>query len=118
MFRLEATDDLGRVLAFPLKEQGLVTIGRNTSNDITLPDKSVSRNHCLLYIKGETVEIEDLDSANGVIVRGVRIKRRTPINEGDEIILGENRFFLYRTDQQDQTGKTIIDSPPFKPDRA
>lgn len=113
MFRLEATDDLGRILSFPLKEHGLVTIGRNKSNDIVLTDKSVSRNHCLMYIKGDNIEIEDLESANGVIVRGVRIKRRTPVFEGDEIILGENRFFLSRADKTDQTGRTFIDKPPF-----
>jgi pSer/pThr/pTyr-binding forkhead associated (FHA) protein len=94
MFRLEMVDDLGRTLNFPLKKRGIVTVGRKRDNDIFLNDKSVSRNHCLLYVTPDGVEVEDLQSANGVRVSGARIVIRTKLQPNDEIIIGENRFFL------------------------
>jgi pSer/pThr/pTyr-binding forkhead associated (FHA) protein len=108
MFRLEIVDDLGRTLNFPLKKRGIVTVGRKRDNDIFLNDKSVSRNHCLLYVSPDAVEVEDLQSANGVLVRGRRISERTKLEPNDEIIIGENRFFLRWSVAEMTTQKTSL----------
>jgi len=112
MYRLEMTDDLGRLLSFPLKSAGIITVGRNRDNDIVLADKSVSRNHCLLHVAGERVEIEDLGSANGVIVHGALVDGRTKVQGGDEIIIGENRFFLRAVNEQETTHQTFLGPVP------
>lgn len=107
MYRLEMNDDLGRILSFPLKEEGIVTIGRNRDSDVVLTDKSVSRNHCLLHLAGKSIEIEDLGSSNGVIVGGDPIGHRTRLKPGDEIIIGENRLFLRFAAHPEQTRQTF-----------
>ena len=112
MFRLEMVDDLGRVLNYPLKNENVISIGRQSNNDIVLEDKSVSRNHCLIYVKSGFVDVEDLDSANGVRVRGERIAARTRVNTGDELIIGENRFFLRRYVSDHKTEETYLGNLP------
>ena len=107
MFRLETIDDLGRTLSFPLNKRGIVTVGRKGDNDIKLSDKSVSRNHCLLYVSSNGIEIEDLQSANGVLVAGQRIEGRTKIQPNDELIIGENRFFLRWSPVGKETQRTL-----------
>jgi two-component system response regulator AtoC len=44
---------------------GVVTVGRSTSNDISIDDSSVSRFHLRLHVAERQVEAEDLGSANG-----------------------------------------------------
>jgi two-component system response regulator AtoC len=47
---------------------GSVTgIGRGADNAIRIDDPSVSRHHCCLHV-GETIEVEDLGSANGTML--------------------------------------------------
>ncbi len=112
MYRFEITDDLGRTLSYPLTGTGVVLIGRNDTNNIVLPEKSVSRNHCRLLLNGESIQIEDLGSANGVMVRGVRIQRPTPVTLGDEVIIGENRFFLREGAKGLDVTQPFIHLPP------
>ncbi|MDP8222130.1 MAG: FHA domain-containing protein [Candidatus Lernaella stagnicola] len=113
MYRLEMTDDLGRILSYPLKEQGAVSVGRQESNDIVLLDKSVSRQHCIFHVDGDSVAIEDSASVNGVLVGGQRISTRTPLHRGDEIIIGEYRFFLrVGGNVDDDTKQTFVGNLP------
>lgn len=109
MYRLEMTDDLGRVITHPVKvDQGKVTIGRKSENDIVLSDLSVSRNHAVIYEEEIGLYIEDLGSANGVIVNGRQVEGTEIIKGGDEIIIGENRFILKEGDGP-TTDRTMID---------
>ena len=112
MYRLEMIDDLGRTLNFPLKTEAVVSVGRQSDNDIVLEEKSVSRNHCLIYVKRDEVEVEDLDSTNGVRVRGNRITSRTRVDIGDELIIGESRFFLRKTITDSTTAETYLGNLP------
>jgi two-component system, NtrC family, response regulator AtoC len=49
---------------FHLPESGSVRVGRSPSNDLRIDDPSVSRFHFALHV-GDTIEVEDLGSANG-----------------------------------------------------
>jgi two-component system, NtrC family, response regulator AtoC len=49
---------------FHLPESGTVRVGRSPSNDLRIDDPSVSRLHFALHV-GDTIEVEDLGSANG-----------------------------------------------------
>jgi hypothetical protein len=51
------------------------------------PAYGVSRRHARLVWAGEWT-IEDLNSANGTFVSGQRIEQRTPLRDGDQIMLG------------------------------
>ena len=56
----------------------------------------------------EMIHVIDLDSANGVIVNNARITKPTKIKPGDEIIVGENRFFLREVDPDTPDDPTAI----------
>ncbi len=53
---------------------GRMTIGSHASNDVVINDATVSRFHCELKVLGDGVWVTDLDSRNGTIVDGMRVK--------------------------------------------
>lgn len=50
-----------------------VTIGREPSNDIELPDARVSRYHAVLWAEGGAWRVRDLDSTNGTFIDQQRV---------------------------------------------
>ncbi len=80
-------------LAFPTA--GQILIGRDDDTDLRLVDPRASRHHARITI-GETIEIEDLGSANGTRVRDQPIAPRTPvrIERGDAIGIGGTLMVL------------------------
>lgn len=76
---------------FPLT--GPVSIGRDAGRDIAIPeDASLSRSHALVKPTALGTEIIDQNSSNGTWVNGLRVQDRTPIQPGDEVMLGGSRF--------------------------
>jgi adenylate cyclase len=73
---------------YELKDGSTIHIGRAASNDITLPHSSISRSHALLEGERDTWVVKDQNSANGVLVNGVRIEH-AELNSGDVIGLGD-----------------------------
>jgi transcriptional regulator with GAF, ATPase, and Fis domain len=80
----------GEVL--PLPAEG-VRIGRDSSNDICLPDLALSRAHCLIGATDGTWRICDSQSSNGTFVNGVRVTEH-PLNDRDRIALGGSEFLF------------------------
>ena len=72
---------------FPLDRLGSYTIGRGSSNDLTLKDKAASREHCRLDYDGEFYWLIDKSSHNGTIVNGRQISKCMLFN-GDVIKVG------------------------------
>jgi ABC-type multidrug transport system ATPase subunit len=66
---------------------GRITVGRDPSSDVHLPDLLVSRNHAELRIAHNEAEIVDLGSANGTFVNGQRVIQ-APVYDGDVITIG------------------------------
>ena len=75
--------------AASLPPQGEVSIGREAGNDVVIPGATVSRNHAKLSVVGGVWYIEDLGSANGTFVDGVRIQGRVRIGLGAHVVIGE-----------------------------
>ncbi len=71
---------------FPLRA-GVSTIGRDLGQTVRLRDARISRRHAKLRV-GAYVEIEDLNSANGVEVNGERVERARLRSE-DLVVLGD-----------------------------
>lgn len=73
-FRLEvvAGNDAGLVY---VSSRERIVIGTRSTADFVLSDAAVSRFHCALTLRGNRVELEDLDSRNGTQVEGVAIAR-------------------------------------------
>ncbi|MFO0604608.1 MAG: sigma 54-interacting transcriptional regulator [Polyangiales bacterium] len=77
------------VATVALDGDGPRVIGRAAEADITIDAASVSRQHARLHV-GQTLQIEDLGSANGTKVRGVRVEpgQRVDVFPGDEVEVG------------------------------
>jgi len=70
---------------------GPTTIGRGADNTITIPDPAISRNHAKLSFQEGYWAVEDLQSANGIMVDGKRVDRLA-LKSGDTFQLGEILF--------------------------
>ncbi|MFK7853478.1 MAG: FHA domain-containing protein [Granulosicoccus sp.] len=68
-----------------------ISIGRRSSNDVCVPNLSVSGKHASIVLDADTAWLEDLGSTNGTYVNGIQIDRQQ-IHENDEIILGKVRL--------------------------
>jgi len=104
-----------------LLDKNEVAIGRETDNVFVLLDPLISRHHALLRRKDDTYEVEDLDSANGVYLNGVRISGPQTLHDGDMMKLGNTEILFTRgaPDLTDtKTSETTIamhDETPVKP---
>jgi ABC transport system ATP-binding/permease protein len=88
MFKLVIQDDEGKTTVVPLIRDE-ITIGRKEGNTIRLTERNVSRRHARIARSNGTVEIEDLDSYNGVIVNGTRVEGRVKLAESDRVQIGD-----------------------------
>jgi len=66
-----------------------ITIGRREDNVVHLPDRNVSRRHARLLRKEGSVLLEDLRSANGTRVNGVKITEPVSLGNGDLVRIGD-----------------------------
>jgi len=76
-------------------EGAVVQIGRAPGCDVVLDDRNVSRRHAEIRRRGPVVVLIDLDSTNGTIVNGRRV-REHPLADGDRITLGNSRLTFER----------------------
>jgi hypothetical protein len=68
--------------------QPTITIGREAGNDVVVSDPQISRRHASLTWDGRQFIIQDLGSANGTFVNGVRLTAPQVLQPGDVIGLG------------------------------
>ncbi len=69
-------------------DRDIITIGRRSSNDVCVPNLSVSGKHARISIEDGKARIEDLNSTNGTYING-RLIARQILQQGDEIIMGK-----------------------------
>jgi len=82
---------------------GTVTLGRRSSCDYVLNDSQVSREHARIIVGEQTFAIEDLGSANGVLVNGAAITGLRRLNTGDTFQVGAQLFEVLRPTEVDST---------------
>jgi pSer/pThr/pTyr-binding forkhead associated (FHA) protein len=64
---------------------GSIVIGRSADCDLQVQQGLLSRRHAQLHVQPDGVWLEDLKSANGTFVNGVRIDAKTLLKAGDRI---------------------------------
>lgn len=74
--------------------QGETVIGRSPKCKLVLDDPLVSRSHARLLVHLGSATIEDMGSANGVLVNGERLTRARVLVSGDRIVIGHQTFML------------------------
>lgn len=65
------------------------SIGSLPSNDLVLDDRTVSRFHCEINLSPTGPSVEDLESLNGTLVDGVRVKQAW-LRDGSVLRLGQS----------------------------
>jgi adenylate cyclase len=67
------------------------SLGRHPNNSIQLLDKIVSKEHCIIELRGDHWVLRDLGSLNGTFVNNERVRGEAPLKHGDEIALGATK---------------------------
>lgn len=80
----------GKTLDIP---EGTFVVGRAEDSDLIIASTRVSRKHCELANKGDTLTIRDAGSANGTIVNGARITEQA-LKPGDTVEVGPLTFTI------------------------
>lgn len=75
--------------------KGALLIGRLPECTVCLTDPLVSRMHARIIVQGNCVVVEDLHSANGVYLNGVRVVTTAVLREGDRLLMGTTEFSLF-----------------------
>lgn len=66
-------------------------IGRGFDNEMIIEERTVSRNHAEIRREGGAYRIVDLDSTNGILVNGIRVRDHV-LRPGDRVRLGSVEF--------------------------
>jgi Nif-specific regulatory protein len=84
-----------------------VSIGRDLSNRLTINDKSVSRQHCLIKRENGHFKIRDLESHNGTFVNETPAKEHD-LKHGDRVRIGDSLFlFLLRDEENSEASDDV-----------
>lgn len=95
---------------FMLSGSADYVVGRDAESSIILKDRLVSRRHFRIGLANEgekTFFLEDLESANGTFLNGLRIAQKKPLQAGDRIQIGETRLTFLSDGGDPLIGKTI-----------
>jgi uncharacterized RDD family membrane protein YckC len=95
-----------------LSREGILTIGRDPSNDLVLPDAMVSRRHAVIEQRGTHFFLRDCNSANGSVVNGDRVSERG-LRDGDLVAIGSMRL-LFR-EEPAEPGAKVVPHPSAAP---
>lgn len=93
MFTLTIEDANGQVANRFSFDHGSYVIGRQEGCDVLLSSGSVSRQHARIFVENGRCYIEDMGSANGVLVDGQRVIRQRDLGTASQIRVGD--FYLY-----------------------
>ncbi|HEX2981795.1 MAG TPA: FHA domain-containing protein [Anaerolineaceae bacterium] len=70
-------------------------LGRDTSCDVVIPDRQVSRFHARLLQSQDRVILEDLGSKNGTFHNSQRIEEPVALQDGDVIQISLIQYFVF-----------------------
>lgn len=95
-FKLEMDHGNEDLSAFREKiiQKGVISIGRENTNEIQLEDSTVSRQHAIISHENGRFWLEDLKSTNGTLLNGNRITGKVEIFENDDILISLNKISL------------------------
>lgn len=96
---------------YDLGLNGMLSVGRQSANDIVVSDEQVSRRHA--EIKGVTggAMVTDLGSSNGTFVNGARVSSPQLLKANDTLQVGTTVLRLVDTDNEGETQAAGYDQP-------
>ncbi len=94
---------------------GRKVIGRTPDNDLQVDSKFISRHHCQFLTGSDGITVvEDLNSTNGIVIRGKRVRRHT-MRDGDVISLGQHELLFVDDHIAEHLADTHDDLPRVNP---
>ena len=72
-----------------------LVVGRDSTCDIVIPDRRVSRRHASFNIEENGVRLEDLRSKNGTHYNGRSLKEPIYLKDGDVVQIALAQQFIY-----------------------
>lgn len=95
MWLLKTADEADPAFTFRILPGSVKTIGRSSGAEFIVDAAMVSRLHCQLTAGAAELEVLDLDSTNGTLVNGQRVKRAS-LKEGDKLGVGRVELIVSR----------------------
>ncbi|MFI5119334.1 MAG: SpoIIE family protein phosphatase [Thermoanaerobaculia bacterium] len=88
-------------------DRPVLTLGRSSTNDVPLGDRTLSRVHARIegVLEGGEIRLVDLGSRNGTSLNGSRITEPVALSAGDRIQLGETLVEII----EESTTRVVID---------
>lgn len=71
------------------------TLGRHPNNSIQLLDRIVSKEHCVIELRGVAWVLRDLGSLNGTYINEQRVAGEQALRNGDQVSLGNTRLIFH-----------------------
>jgi len=104
----------GKEIAVPVER---FLIGRGDDCHMRPKSEAISRNHCAILVNQEADEVvvRDLNSRNGTFVNGERIGSDTPLNSGDQLLVGRLEFEVVILDRKAEPA-AAADGKPTRED--
>lgn len=97
---------------------GVYRVGSGSSCHIQLPYAGISKQHCLLVVKGTSLRVEDTNSSNGTFLNGVRLGAPAEVSEGGVIALGNLRLVRFREKTETMPASPVPQPAPSVPEGA
>src|SRR5215470_3291190 len=91
---------------FPLP-QSEVSVGRESTNQLSISDGTLSRRHCVFVPSNGGFQVRDLNSRNGTLVNGVPVEEKL-LEHGDPIWVGESAF-VYLLDERENPQRSAVE---------
>jgi ABC transport system ATP-binding/permease protein len=86
--KLVIEDDEGNRQEIPVDGLDEVTLGRAPGNTVQLTERNVSRQHARFFPQAGTLVVEDLHSANGILLNGQKVTAPRALQDGDMLRIG------------------------------
>lgn len=90
---------------------GRCLFGRQKTCDLYMPISSVSREHCELLVKGDTVFLRDLGSRNGTFHNEEPIEDKVQLEAGDRIAVGPIIFTIQIDGEPEHIEPPLMEAP-------
>lgn len=88
----------------------ILSIGRDPTNDLVLPDAMVSRRHAVIEYRGNQYFVRDCNSSNGSLVNGDRVSERS-LRDGDLVAIGTARLLFREEVEIEDLAAKVVQHP-------
>lgn len=95
LIRLTITDRAGAIKDVEWEVEGSLFVGRSEICNIYFDDDLLSKQHFVIEVNKMGCYIEDLESTNGTVVNGVKVKNRRMLLDGDVITVGREKIVFH-----------------------